>query len=192
MDSTLRGLAVVIMGVSGSGKSTIGALLGKAVNCSFLDADDFHPQSNKEKMGKGIPLSEEDRIPWLETLRDTLQRHISNSKNVILACSALQKRYREILRMADPDYNKLTSEVGGGGGGGGGGIKFVLLDAAADVLAARLKKREEEGNHYMPASLLRSQLDLLQIDMAEGIFTVDATLSADVIVHTIMTNFLFK
>ncbi|XP_043695879.1 gluconokinase isoform X2 [Telopea speciosissima] len=148
-------------------------MLGKAVNCSFLDADDFHPQSNKEKMGKGIPLSEEDRIPWLQTLRDTLRGHICNGKNVILACSALQKSYREILRMADPDD--------------GGGVKFVLLDATAEVLEARLKRREKEGKHYMPASLLQSQLDLLKIDMAEGIFTIDATLSPDVIVQTIRT-----
>ncbi|KAJ4953219.1 hypothetical protein NE237_030051 [Protea cynaroides] len=178
MNSNLKGLAVVIMGVCGSGKSTVGEMLGKAVNCSFLDADDFHPQSNKEKMGKGIPLSEEDRIPWLEILRDTLQGHISNGKNVILACSALQKRYREILRMADPDY-KPGSDICS--------IKFALLDVPLDVLTDRLKRREEEGKHYMPASLLQSQLELLQIDLGEGIFTIDATLSPDVVVHTIRT-----
>ncbi|KAJ0699216.1 putative gluconokinase [Helianthus annuus] len=86
------------MGVGGAGKSTIGELLAKALNCSFLDADDFHPQSNKEKMKKGIPLSDEDRTPWLEVLRDVVNANLVSGKTVILGCSALQKQYREILR----------------------------------------------------------------------------------------------
>lgn len=129
-----------------------------------------------EKMRAGIPLSEEDRIPWLETLRDALRESLVNRKSLILGCSALQKRYREILRCADPNYEpeSYTSVV-----------KFVLLDAEADVLAARLEKRAAEGKHFMPSSLLRSQLELLQIDDSEGILRVDATLSSHVIVETI-------
>ncbi|KAK8327519.1 hypothetical protein V6Z11_A11G187300 [Gossypium hirsutum] len=126
-----KGRVVVIMGVSGAGKSTIGDMLAKVLNCSFLDADDFHPLSNKEKMSQGIPLSDEDRIPWLETLQGVLKDKLDNGKTVILGCSSLQKHYREILRSADADYvhGSYASRV-----------QFVLLDAKADVLAARLEK----------------------------------------------------
>ncbi|KAE8654782.1 P-loop containing nucleoside triphosphate hydrolases superfamily protein isoform 2 [Hibiscus syriacus] len=112
-------------------------MLAKVLNCSFFDADDFHPLSNKEKMRQGVPLSDKDRIPGLEMLRHA------------------------------------------------GKAQFVLLDAQADVLAARLEKRAAEGKHFMPAALLQSQLELLNIDEGEGIFKVDATLSPLVIVSKI-------
>ncbi|XP_062145590.1 gluconokinase isoform X4 [Alnus glutinosa] len=156
------------MGVSGAGKSTIGEMLANFMNGNFLDADDYHPLSNKD----------EDRIPWLETLRDTLRESLVSGKSVILGCSALQKQYRNILRSADPNY-----EVGGYASV----VKFVLLDAPAEVLAARLEKRAAEGKHFMPAKLLQSQLDLLQIDELEGIFKVDATLSPQTIISIIYT-----
>lgn len=170
MDSNLKGMAVVIMGVCGSGKSTIGNLLAKVLNCSFLDADDFHPESNKDKMKRGIALSDKDRIPWLETLRNALREYLLSNNTVVLGCSALQKNYREILRSADPHYEHGSFESM---------VKFVLLDARAEVIAARLEKRAAEGNHFMPPNLLQSQLDSLQLDPSEGILKVDATQSPD-------------
>ncbi|XP_049356699.1 gluconokinase isoform X3 [Solanum verrucosum] len=178
MASDYKGKAIVLMGVSGAGKSTIGEMLGRAVHGRFLDADDYHSESNKEKMKNGIPLSEEDRVPWLEALRNTLRRGLVDKETLVLACSALKKRYREILRSADPNYEP---------GSYASIVKFVLLDVGAEVLAARLVKRAAEGKHFMPANLLQTQLDLLQIDEAEGILKVDATMDPDTILKTIQT-----
>ncbi|XP_054823013.1 gluconokinase isoform X2 [Prosopis cineraria] len=171
-----NGSAVVIGGVSGSGKTTIGQMLAKELNYSYLDADDFHSQSNKDKMRMGIPLLEEDRIPWLNSLRNILREYLTNRKDVILSCSALKKQYREILRSADPNY-KWGSHAST--------VSFVLLDVPAHVLRDRLNEREAKGSHFMPASLLQSQLDLLEIDEFEGILKVDATSSPKTIVNAI-------
>ncbi|XP_044483118.1 gluconokinase-like isoform X1 [Mangifera indica] len=176
MGSDPKGRAFVIMGVSGAGKSTIGAMLAKALKCDFLDADDYHSHANKEKMRQGIPLSDEDRIPWLETLQDTLRENIINGKTVILGCSALQKQYREILRAADSNYEP---------GSYCSLVKFILLNVQVEVLVARLEKRAAEGKHFMPATLLQSQLDMLQIDNSEGILKIDATQSPEAILNHI-------
>nr|XP_043622108.1 gluconokinase [Erigeron canadensis] len=180
MTSTPKGIAIVIMGVSGAGKSTIGEMLGEALNCNFIDADDFHPQSNKEKMKNGIPLSDEDRNPWLETLRDVLNVNIVSGKTVILGCSALQKHYRDILRSADPNYHGGTHDSCV--------VKFVLLHVGVQVLMDRVLKRAAEGKHFMPPELLQSQIDLLQVDDSEGIFKVDASLSPEAIVNNIKAS----
>ncbi|MQM18111.1 hypothetical protein Taro_051097 [Colocasia esculenta] len=173
----LAGLAVVIMGVSGSGKSTVGEMLSKDLGCRFLEADDFHTQSNKDKMNKGIPLSDNDRFPWLQALRDATMEQISGGETVVLTCSALQNKYREVLRTADPEYEpgSYTSCR----------VKFVCMEAPANVIADRIERRSTEGKHFMPVSLLQSQLDLLQIDEDEGIIRVDATRDLGIIIDVI-------
>ncbi|CAM8988711.1 unnamed protein product [Rhodiola kirilowii] len=176
-------MAVVLMGVSGAGKSTIGQKLAEAMNCTFLDADDFHSKRNKEKMGKGVPLTEEDRVPWLETLQKMISENLAAGEPVVLGCSALKKGYREVLRSADGSYKQ---------GSFNSKVKFVLLEAKAEVLEERLLKRLAEGQHFMPVSLLQSQLDTLQIDDAEGILKVDATLSPDDIIDVILASDIMK
>lgn len=166
----------MIMGVCGSGKTTIGSHLAEALNCTFLDADDFHPDSNKEKMREGIPLSEEDRMPWLQAISNALREVITSGTSVVLACSALRKTYREILSSSDPNYASR---------GHSSSVKFVLLDVPAEVLADRLRKRMEKGEHFMPPTLLQSQLELLDIDASEGILQVDANQSPPDIVGII-------
>ncbi|ONK58903.1 uncharacterized protein A4U43_C08F910 [Asparagus officinalis] len=180
-DLKVKGIAIVIMGVSGSGKSTVAQKLSESLGCSFFEADDFHSQENKEKMRNGIPLSDEDRIPWLEALRDATMKKINSGETAVLTCSALQKKYREILRSSDQNYHPgdYTSCK----------VKFVCLKAPKEVIAERIRRRSKEGNHFMPESLLQSQLDLLQVDEAEGITIVNGTESFQTIVDDIITLF---
>ncbi|CAN6202790.1 unnamed protein product [Urochloa humidicola] len=175
------GLAIVIMGVSGCGKSTVAALLAEALGWSFIEADDYHSQENKAKMSNGIPLSDADRTPWLESLRDAIRDRLDGGEDVAVSCSALQLKYREILRAADRSYkpgNYATCRV-----------KFVCLSASAEVITERMQRRSSEAKHFMPASLLQSQLDLLQIDAAEGVMEVDATVCPDDIVRDTIAQF---
>jgi gluconokinase len=95
--SDISSRAVILMGVSGSGKSTVGASLAQRMECSFLDADDFHPATNVEKMKRGIPLNDEDRMPWLRQLHDELEHRLGSGASVVLGCSALKESYRQIL-----------------------------------------------------------------------------------------------
>lgn len=129
-------------------------------------------------MKAGIPLSDEDRIPWLQTLRDTLRASLVNGETTILGCSALLKHYREILQSADSEYVARSASCA---------VKFVLLSVETEVLAARLEKR---ANHFMPAKLLQSQLDLLEIDDSEGILKVDASLHPQETLKAIQALFM--
>lgn len=200
---TMKGMAIVIMGVTGSGKSTIGSCLAKAIHCMFIDADDFHCFENKEKMRSGIPLTDEDRLPWLEAVRDTMIDYIIEGKIAVVACSALQPKYREILRTADPEYEPASSDgfscdkIYGNSFSTSIEVEncakapfsrrvvFLWLQAPAELIASRLESRAKEGAHFMSPGLLQSQMDLLQIDDAEGVFCIDATLDPDLIVENI-------
>jgi gluconokinase len=134
-------MVIVLMGVSGSGKTTVGIPLARALGGEFVEGDDYHPQANVAKMRQGIPLDDADRQPWLETLAAEIGRWLAAGRTVVLACSALKRSYREILR------------------GGRPGVRFVHLKGSAALIRARLAERR---GHYMPASLLDSQIAALE------------------------------
>ncbi|KAG8069490.1 hypothetical protein GUJ93_ZPchr0006g41823 [Zizania palustris] len=162
-------------------KFTVAALLAETLGCSFVEADDYHSQANKAKMTKGIPLTDGDRIPWLESLRDAIRERLDRGEDVAVSCSALQQKYREILREGDFRYSSRNYSSCR--------VKFVCLKASAEVIAERMRRRSMEGEHFMPASLLQSQLDLLQINKVEGITEVDATVRPVAIVHDTIAQF---
>jgi gluconokinase len=138
------GMIVVLMGVTGSGKTTIGTLLAERTGAEFADADDYHSLANKQKMAAGHALNDEDRQPWLETLNRLLQGWFTTGKSGVLACSALKAVYRTTLADGLPD----------------GTVTFVLLDAPKELLAERLAARTHE---YMNPKLLDSQLATLEM-----------------------------
>ncbi len=133
-----------MMGVSGSGKTTIGTLLAKRANAVFADADDYHPEANREKLSAGIPLTDEDREPWLESLNRLLRGWHDQDTNGILACSALKQSYRDLLSAGMP----------------GGSITFLVLDASKAMIASRLAARQHT---YMNPNLLDSQIATLEM-----------------------------
>jgi gluconokinase len=131
----------IVMGVSGSGKSTFGRAAAQAIGGIFLDADDFHTAEKKAKMHAGNPLTDEDRWPWLDLLNRELHADIGKGKPLVLACSALKQRYRDRLVVGLPQ------------------ARWVYLKGSFELLSARLGHRT---GHFMPASLLQSQLDELE------------------------------
>jgi gluconokinase len=134
-------MVVIVMGVSGSGKTTIGRLLAETLGWTFHEGDDLHPRANVEKMAAGIPLNDADRLPWLENLRALIERCLADGENATIACSALKKSYREIL------------------GGGLDGVRFVHLTGSRDLIRQRLEQRH---GHFMKAKMLDSQLATLE------------------------------
>ena len=136
-------MIVVLMGVSGSGKTTIGTLLADRTGAVFADADDYHPLANKQKMAAGHPLDDNDRQPWLEVLNRILRGWFEQGSSGVLACSALKAKYRDTLAMGMPDD----------------AVHFVLLEGSPDLIAQRLAARQHE---YMNPRLLESQLKTLE------------------------------
>jgi carbohydrate kinase (thermoresistant glucokinase family) len=134
---------VVVMGVSGTGKSTVGRCLADALGATFLEGDAHHPPQNRGKMAAGEPLSDADRQPWLDALADLLARAEATGTPTVLSCSALRRSYRDVLRAAVRP----------------GTMFFVHLHGASELLRARLTARR---GHFMPASLLQSQLATLE------------------------------
>jgi len=153
------GSPIIVMGVSGCGKTTLGRALATRLIATFLDADDFHPAANVAKMRAGVPLSDEDRAPWLAALNRELRTRSVHGEQVVLACSALKISYRAAISVGLPQAH------------------WILLDGSFEWIAARLRERP---NHYMPESLLRSQFDALERPEAAIIVSIELTPSEQV------------
>ncbi len=158
-------MIVVLMGVCGCGKTTVGRAVADVLGWRFFDADDFHPPASVAKMAAGTPLTDDDRWPWLDRLRDTLAATLARGEHAVLACSALKASYRARLAEA-------------------GDVRFVHLKGDRATFAARLALRE---GHYMPASLLDSQLATLE-EPADAL-VVDASLPVAAQVSIICRHF---
>ena len=137
---------VVVMGVSGCGKSTVGRALAEALGLRFIEGDEWHPPRNVALMAAGTPLTDDDRRDWLQALAGQLASAAAQGQGLVLSCSALKRSYREQLRSSAP------------------GLRFVHLHGSPDLLAARMATRP---GHYMPPSLLPSQLDTLEPPAAD-------------------------
>lgn len=161
-------MSLVVMGVSGSGKSTIAALVAERAGAAFVDADDLHPHSNVQKMAEGTPLTDEDRMPWLRTVGDVIAAHPEG--RIVVACSALKRSYRDVIRER------------------AGSVLFAELDGPRELLAERMGGR---GSHFMPLTLLDSQLKTLEplADDEHGI-RLDITLAPDAIADLILRRWL--
>lgn len=158
-------MIILVMGVSGSGKTTIGKLLAKSLDWEFCDADALHPAANIEKMSRGIPLDDADRKPWLQQLQQAIAQWLQEDKNIVLSCSALKATYRQIL-LQDKERMRL-----------------VYLHGDFKLIQDRLRSRPD---HYMPSDLLQSQLATLE-EPSEAIY-FDVSQPPEVIVEEIKTK----
>ncbi|MEM1027329.1 MAG: gluconokinase [Planctomycetota bacterium] len=154
--------AWIVMGVSGCGKSTVAEAFAHAQDITYADADDFHPPENLDKMSRGVPLTDDDRWPWLDTLSVWLVDH----SPCVLACSALRRDYRERLAQHQP------------------ALRFVHLAADYDTIKQRMENRE----HFMPPALLQSQFDTLEPPVDDEALILDATLPMDQLVAAIASD----
>jgi gluconokinase len=158
---------VIVFGVSGAGKTTIGKLLAQELGWPFYEADDFHSQANIDKLLRGIPLTDDDRWPWLEKLRQLIKRSLEAGENAVLACSALKRAYRERLRVSDE-------------------VKFVFLHGDYALIEKQLRQRR---GHFMNPELLRSQFaDLEEPGPDEHVITVELGRTPEEIVEEIKTK----
>jgi gluconokinase len=152
---------VVVMGVTATGKTTVGVALAEALGGVFVEGDAFHPKANIDKMSAGHPLDDDDRRPWLRALAGEIARLDDAGEISVTACSALRRPYRDWLREGYP------------------GLFFVHLDATADVLLDRMRRR----THFMPPSLLQSQLDTLEpLEADESGVVIDDTQTAEAVI----------
>ena len=158
-------LFYIIMGVSGTGKSTIGKLLSDRTGWAFYDADDFHSSANLEKMNRGIPLTDSDRQPWLAELNQLIVQTLNTGYHGILACSALKSQYRQILRQNNSQ------------------VIFVYLRGDYDCIQTRIQQRT---GHFMDSSLLQSQFDILE--EPQDALVIDVAQTPDIIVEKILQS----
>jgi gluconokinase len=154
-------MIAIVMGVTGSGKTSVGRLLAQQLGWEFADADDFHPSANVEKISHGIPLTDEDRAPWLDRLRIQITNWIVNGQNAVLACSALKRTYRQELSV-------------------GPEVRFVYLKGSAELIAQRLRLRR---GHFADEKILASQFT--DLEEPEAAVTVDISQTPEKIVAEI-------
>lgn len=154
-------MIIVLIGVTGSGKSTVGRLLAQQLGWKFYEGDDLHPAVNLQKMRRGLPLTDEDRKPWLKAIQNAIRAAIENRENVVVACSALKESYRNMLQVE-------------------GEVIFIYLRANSPLIHQRLKKRT---GHFMNPVLIQSQFDTLE--EPKQAVQIDAALPAAEIVQRI-------
>ncbi|HDL6940715.1 TPA: gluconokinase [Yersinia enterocolitica] len=155
----MAGRSIIVMGVSGSGKTTVGEAVARRIHAKFIDGDDLHPRSNIQKMGSGHPLNDEDRMPWLERLSDAAYSLHHKNESGIIVCSALKRRYRDRLREGNPE------------------MAFLYLKGSFDVIMERLKAR---SGHFMPTDLLKSQFEALEEPGSEEPDVICVDIDADI------------
>jgi gluconokinase len=160
-------MIIIVMGVSGCGKSAVGSRLAEQLDAHYAEGDEFHSKANIEKMRNGIPLNDDDRWPWLNAIAEAIEGWRTQGRDAVVACSALKKVYRNILR------------------GGHDDVIFVHLKGSMELIAARMAKRKHE---YMPATLLQSQFDTLEPpdEETENAIAVDITPPPETIVETVL------
>jgi gluconokinase len=153
---------IVVMGVSATGKTTVAEQLAEELGCEFIEGDSLHPRRNIEKMERGVPLTDEDRWPWLQAIAEMVAVKDYDGTSTVVTCSALKRRYRDVLRDAAPTF-------------------FVHLHAPFEVLEDRMQHRTK---HFMPATLLKSQFDTLEeLGEDEEGAVVDVTPPVDEVVE---------
>ena len=158
----------VVMGVTGSGKSTVGTKLAHALGVDFVEGDDYHPLENVKRMASGIPLTDDDRAGWLRSLAIRIREANDAGKGLVLTCSALKRTYRDILRAGAPE------------------LRFVFLNGSRELIAERLAARR---GHFMPPSLLESQIATLEAPAPdEHALAYDITVPSQKIADDIMTR----
>lgn len=161
-------MIVIVMGVSGAGKTRIGELIAERLGCSFVDGDEFHSAANKEKMAQGIALTDGDRWPWLAAIRAAIEAKVRAGQSLIVGCSSLKRAYRDVLR---------------GGAQGDGTVRFVYLKGSFELLHERLATR---GRHFFNPALLQSQLDTLEEPGADEAITIGIELPPEAIVDEVI------
>ncbi|ARD30186.1 gluconokinase [Acinetobacter lactucae] len=158
-------MIVIAMGVCGTGKTLIGELLSEQLACEFLDGDTLHSAANKSKMSQGIPLTDEDRMPWLQAIRKVIEEKQQAGETAVFTCSSLKRVYRDILRGSDQN------------------VQFVYLKGSYELLQQRLAER---AGHFFDPSLLQTQLDTLEEPDAHEAITIDIALTPEQIVVQVM------
>jgi carbohydrate kinase (thermoresistant glucokinase family) len=162
---------VIVFGVSGAGKTTIGQLLAGQLGWKFYEGDDFHSQANIDKMHAGLPLTDEDRQPWLQELWEQIEHCLAAGENAVIACSALKKSYRLLLRVSEQ-------------------VQFVYLRGSAELIASRLHQRR---GHFMNPDLLQSQFATLEEpDPAEGVVVMEIGRPSEELVEEIKRTLLLS